>query len=75
MYLAMRRLDKPCWMLNYNGEPHWPVKRENRVDFQIRMSQFFDYYLKAAPMPLWMKNGVPAIEKGINQGLELIDNE
>jgi dipeptidyl aminopeptidase/acylaminoacyl peptidase len=74
MYLAMRRLDKPCWMLNYNGEPHWPVKRENRVDFQIRMSQFFDHYLKGAPMPVWMKNGVPAIEKGINQGYELIDN-
>jgi len=68
MYMAMRRLNKPVWMLNYNGEPHWPVKRENRMDFQIRMKQFFDHYLKGAPEPPWMKNGVPAIEKGITKG-------
>jgi len=68
MYMALRRLDKPVWMLNYNGEPHWPVKRENRMDFQIRMKQFFDYYLKGAEEPLWMKNGIPAIEKGIITG-------
>ena len=74
MYLAMRRLNKPTWMLNYNGEPHWPVKRENRIDFQTRMMQFFDHYLKDAPMPLWMRRGVPAIEKGIRQGLELVDD-
>jgi dipeptidyl aminopeptidase/acylaminoacyl peptidase len=68
MYLALRRLDKPVWMLNYNGEPHWPLKRENRMDFQVRMMQFFDYQLKGAPMPDWMKHGVPAIEKGIKKG-------
>jgi dipeptidyl aminopeptidase/acylaminoacyl peptidase len=68
MYMALRRLDKPVWMLNYNGEPHWPVKRENRMDFQIRMKQFFDYYLKGAPEPAWMKDGVPAVEKGITKG-------
>ena len=45
---------------------------QNRKDFNIRMQQFFDYYLKGAPMPVWMKKGVPAIEKGINQGLELL---
>ncbi len=67
-YLALRRLNKPVWMLNYNGEPHWPVKRENRMDFQTRMMQFFDYYLKGAPEPEWMVKGVPAIEKGINKG-------
>jgi hypothetical protein len=38
----------------------------------MRMAQFFDYYLKAAPMPVWMDRGVPAVEKGINQGLELM---
>ncbi len=68
MYMALRRLNKPVWMLNYNGEPHWPVKRENRMDFQIRMKQFFDFYLKGKAEPEWMKAGVPAIEKGINKG-------
>ncbi|MBY0433855.1 MAG: prolyl oligopeptidase family serine peptidase, partial [Cyclobacteriaceae bacterium] len=68
MYMAMRRLNKPVWMLNYNGEPHWPVKRENRTDFQIRMMQFFDHYLKGSAQPDWMKKGVPAIEKGVTKG-------
>ena len=68
MYMALRRLGKPTWMLNYNGEPHWPLKKENRVDFQMRMMQFFEHYLKGAPAPAWMVKGVPALEKGINKG-------
>jgi len=71
-FVSLRRLGKPSWFLNYNKEPHWPLKMQNRKDFNIRMQQFFDYYLKGAPMPVWMKRGVPAIEKGINQGYELV---
>ncbi|MDP3313389.1 S9 family peptidase [Lutibacter sp.] len=71
-FTALRRLGKPSWFLNYNDEPHWPLKFQNRKDFNIRMAQFFDHFLKAAPKPIWMQSGVPAIEKGINQGLELI---
>jgi len=67
-FVGLRRLGKPAWMLNYNKEPHWPTKRENIVDFQIRMQHFFDHYLMGAPMPEWMAEGIPAIEKGINKG-------
>ncbi|MGC1203557.1 MAG: prolyl oligopeptidase family serine peptidase [Flavobacteriaceae bacterium] len=70
-FVSLRRLGKPAWFLNYNGEPHWPLKYQNRKDFTLRMAQFFDYYLKGEPMPIWMDRGVPAIEKGINQGYEL----
>ena len=56
-------------------KPYWPLKLQNRKDFNIRMAQFFDYYLKGASKPVWIDRGVPAIEKGINQGLELIDSE
>ncbi len=70
-FVGLRRLGKPAWMLNYNGEPHWPVKWQNRLDFNIRMEQFFDHYLMDAPMPRWMKRGVPALEKGILQGMEV----
>lgn len=73
-FTALRRLGKPTWLLNYNGARHWPLKMENRKDFNIRMAQFFDYYLKDAPKPVWMERGVPALEKGINQGYELIKN-
>lgn len=74
-FVAMRRLGKKAWMLNYNDEPHWPVKRQNRKDFNKRMQEFFDHYLKDAPMPSWMQRGVPAIEKGIYQGLLSEDPE
>ena len=72
-FVALRRLGKPAWMLNYNGEPHWPLKWQNRLDFNIRMKQFFDHYLKDAPAPRWMRESIPAVEKGINLGYELED--
>ncbi len=74
-FVSLRRLGKPSWFLNYNEEPHWPLKLQNRKDFNIRMAQFFDHYLKDAPKPVWMDRGVPALEKGINQGLELIKED
>ena len=61
---AMRRLGKPAWLLNYNGDEHNLTKLPNRHDLSIRMDQFFDHYLKGAPMPLWMEKGVPAVVKG-----------
>ncbi len=74
-FVSLRRLGKPSWFLNYNGEPHWPLKFQNRKDFTIRMAQFFDYYLQGAPKPQWMERGVPAMEKGINQGYELVKDK
>ncbi len=74
-FVSLRRLGKPSWFLNYNGEPHWPLKLQNRIDFNIRMAQYFDYYLKGAPKPVWMERGVPAIEKGINQGYEYVESD
>lgn len=68
LFSGLRRLGKPAWLLNYNDEPHWPVKIQNRVDFQRRMQQFFDHFLMGAPEPSWMKRGVPPMEKGILQG-------
>ena len=70
MFMAMRRLDKPAWLINYNGEPHNLTKRQNRVDWAVRMQQFFDHYLKGAPAPVWMTQGVHAVEKGRTLGLE-----
>ncbi|MEM8585605.1 MAG: prolyl oligopeptidase family serine peptidase [Bacteroidota bacterium] len=70
-FTALRRLDKPAWLLNYQGEPHWPLRHANRVDFQRRMSQFFDHYLQGARMPRWMREGVDPLELGIEQGYEL----
>ncbi len=70
LFNALRRLDKPVWMLVYNGAPHNLKRRADSKDLTIRMQQFFDYYLKDAKEPVWMKYGVPAIEKGKTFGLE-----
>ena len=72
---ALRRLNKPVWMLTYNDEDHNLMKRHNRKDLSVRMMQFFNYYLKYAPEPSWMRDGVPAIEKGIKRRYELIDKD
>jgi dipeptidyl aminopeptidase/acylaminoacyl peptidase len=73
MFMALRRLNKPVWLLVYNGEAHNLVQRKNRKDLSVRMSQFFDHYLKGAPEPAWMKKGVPTLVKGKEYGLELIE--
>lgn len=67
-FVALKRLQKPVWLLNYTGEPHWPMRMANRVDFQKRMLQFFDHYLKDVPMPQWMSEGVKAVDQPFELG-------
>jgi len=75
MFTALRRLGKPVWLLNYNGDDHNLIKRQNRKDIQIREQQFFDYYLKGAKAPVWMTKGIPATQKGKDWGFELTDDK
>ncbi|WP_186756697.1 S9 family peptidase [Echinicola salinicaeni] len=70
-FMALKRNRTPAWFLVYNGEDHNLRKRKNRKDLSIRLSQFFDHYLKGAPAPLWMKEGIPAVEKGKTLKYEL----
>ena len=71
LFVALRRLGQPAWMLNYNGEAHGLRQRHNQKDWTIRMQQFFDHYLRDEAAPVWMEEGVPAILKGETLGLEL----
>ncbi len=71
LFVGLRRLGQPVWMLNYNGEAHGLRQRRNQKDWAIRMQQFFDHYLMDAPAPIWMEEGVPAILKGETLGLDL----
>jgi len=72
-FTALRRLDKPAWLLSYNDEAHNLLKRPNKKDISIRKMQFFDHYLKGAPMPYWMKFGISQVEKGKVNGYNLIN--
>ncbi len=69
-FSALRRLGKPAWLLEYNNEEHNLAQRKNSKDLSVRLSQFFDHYLKGEPMPAWMKNGVPTYMKSEYFGFE-----
>ncbi|MNE12326.1 hypothetical protein D3C80_1051190 [compost metagenome] len=73
LYTGLRRLQKPVWLLNYNGDDHNLMKPANRMDLSIRMRQFFDYYLLNKSEPLWLKSGIPAIVKGKKTNYELVE--
>jgi len=62
-FLALRRLNKEAYLLNYNGQPHNLSNRTAARDFAVRMQQFFDHHLKGAKMPAWMEKGVPFLER------------
>lgn len=64
LFTGMKRLGKPCWMFNYNGEDHNLMENANRMDLSIRMRQYFDHYLLEQPAPKWLTDGIPAIDKG-----------
>ena len=59
LYLAMRRLGKDAVFLQYHGEPHHLRQFANRLDYAIKMKEYFDHYLKGTPAPAWITEGVP----------------
>lgn len=70
LFTGMRRLGKPVWMLNYNGEAHNLRERKNQKDISVRQQQFFDWLLKGEKPARWLTEGVPALQKGRDWGLD-----
>jgi acetyl esterase/lipase len=62
-FSALRRLGKEVYMFDYVGADHGLRKRANQKDWTKRMQQYFDHHLRGAPMPEWMANGVPYIDR------------
>lgn len=62
MYLAMRRAGKDVVFLQYEDEPHHLKKYPNKLDYSIRMMQYFDHYLKGKPAPEWLSKGEAYVE-------------
>jgi dienelactone hydrolase len=62
-YNALRYNKKEAVMLAYPGEGHGLRGLANRRDLTVRYFEFFDHYLKGAPAPKWMTDGVPFILK------------
>jgi dienelactone hydrolase len=65
LFSALRRLDKDVWWLKYENGSHTLQDLKELKDYTIRYTQFFNHYLKEAPAPQWMTQGVPVKLKGI----------
>jgi dipeptidyl aminopeptidase/acylaminoacyl peptidase len=63
-YVAARRAGKEVILLSYPDEPHHLSREANQKDFQRRMKQYFDHYLKGAPAADWMTRGLPFLDRG-----------
>ncbi len=66
-YNALRFNGKPATLLAYPGEGHGLRGLANRRDLTIRYFQFFDHYLRGAPAPRWLTEGVPFLEKDLRR--------
>jgi fermentation-respiration switch protein FrsA (DUF1100 family) len=58
-----RRAGKQAVMLYYPGEGHGLQKRENAVDYERRILQWFGHYLKGEPAPKWITDGQSWLER------------
>jgi len=54
LFTALRRLQRPVWLIQYKDEGHQLFRDPQKLDFSIRQQQFFDHYLKGKPAPDWM---------------------
>jgi dipeptidyl aminopeptidase/acylaminoacyl peptidase len=66
-FVALKRFGKEAYLLNYNNDGHNPRKRANQKDVDRRMQEFFGHHLRGEPMPDWMRNGIPFLQKGRDQ--------
>src|SRR5690625_5215451 len=38
LFMGLRRLEKPTWLINYNDEPHWPTTAANKDRKSTRLN-------------------------------------
>ena len=62
-YNYARRAGKQVVLLMYPGEGHGLQKKENQMDYQTRILQWFAYWLKGEPAAPWILNGQTALER------------
>jgi dipeptidyl aminopeptidase/acylaminoacyl peptidase len=63
MYNAARRENKDLVMLVYEGENHGLAQKPNQIDYQRRVMEWFNHYLKGDPAPEWIQTGVKFLDK------------
>ncbi|HEY2848872.1 MAG TPA: prolyl oligopeptidase family serine peptidase, partial [Gemmatimonadaceae bacterium] len=61
-YNHLRDLGKDVILLEYVGENHGLARPANQKDYNLRMTEWFDTFLRDQPAPDWLKNGVPRLK-------------
>lgn len=55
LFTGLRQFKKKVWLLIYEGENHVLRNEKNFLDYTLRQTQFFNYYLKDSEEPQWME--------------------
>lgn len=57
LYMALRRLHRQVVLVAYPGEDHTLMRPDYRHDLSVRVSEWFDYFLKGERNKDWITNG------------------
>jgi dienelactone hydrolase len=63
-FTALRRLNKEAYLFVFNGEFHNLRGREQQKYWTVHLDEYFDHFLKGAPAPAWMTQGVDYLHRG-----------
>lgn len=63
-FTALRRLDKEAYLFSFNDEDHNLRGREQQKFWTVHLDEFFDHFLRGAPTPTWMIEGVDYLHRG-----------
>jgi dipeptidyl aminopeptidase/acylaminoacyl peptidase len=61
-YNHLRQLGKEVVLLEYVGENHGLSRPANQKDYALRMTEWFDTFLRDQPAPDWLTQGVPRLK-------------
>lgn len=61
-YNHLRHLGKEVVLLEYVGENHGLARPANQKDYALRMTEWFDTFLRDQPAPEWLTEGVPRLQ-------------
>ncbi|HYC52841.1 MAG TPA: prolyl oligopeptidase family serine peptidase [Gemmatimonadaceae bacterium] len=61
-YNHLRQLGKEVVLLEYVGENHGLARPANQKDYALRMTEWFDTFLRDQAPPEWLTDGVPRLK-------------
>ncbi|HLG05299.1 MAG TPA: prolyl oligopeptidase family serine peptidase, partial [Gemmatimonadales bacterium] len=61
-YNHLRQLGKEVVLLEYVGENHGLNRPANQKDYALRMTEWFDTFLRDQPAPQWLEEGIPRLK-------------